>query len=177
MSVKMIRAQNAADECDSSRRRFVRLGLGIVAAQAVTGGLLAARAQTAAAAPTVSIENFSPAGLSIGVVVVPKILKSDAQWRSQLSPLAYNVTRHEGTERPFSGEYAEYHADGIYHCVCCDTPLYDSRTKFESGTGWPSFWQAISAKNIVQSSDTSLGMHARRHFVPPLRCALGSRIR
>jgi peptide-methionine (R)-S-oxide reductase len=168
MSVKMIRAQNAADEFDSSRRCFLRLGLGIVAAQAATGGLLAAGAQTAAAVPAVSIENFSPAGLSLGVVVVPKITKSDAEWRSQLSPLAYNVTRHEGTERAFSGEYAGYHADGIYHCVCCDTPLYDSRTKFESGTGWPSFWQAISAKNIVQTTDTSLGM--QRDAISCRRC-------
>jgi peptide-methionine (R)-S-oxide reductase len=68
------------------------------------------------------------------------------------------VTRHEGTEMAFSGEYDHNNADGVYHCICCDTPLFDSRAKFDSGTGWPSFWQPISSKNINQRSDYSFGM-------------------
>ena len=88
----------------------------------------------------------------------PKVVKSEAQWRSQLTPSAFVVTRQAGTEAPFSGEYDRNHADGIYHCVCCDTALYDSKTKFESGTGWPSFWQPISHLNVVKSSDNSFGM-------------------
>jgi len=98
----------------------------------------------------------------------PVTIKSDAEWRAQLSPMAYRVARQEGTEPPFSGEYAETHADGIYHCVCCDTALYDSKTKFESGTGWPSFYQPISPKNIVKSSDSSFGM--QRDAISCRRC-------
>ncbi|HEY2465583.1 MAG TPA: peptide-methionine (R)-S-oxide reductase MsrB, partial [Steroidobacteraceae bacterium] len=106
----------------------------------------------------VSIENFSPAGKSQGVMLVAKIVKTDAEWQAQLSPLAFQVTRQAATEVPFSGEYDHYDADGLYHCVCCDTALYDSRTKFDSGTGWPSFWEPISSMNIVKKGDKSEGM-------------------
>jgi peptide-methionine (R)-S-oxide reductase len=98
------------------------------------------------------------AGKSEGIVRLAKVVKSEAEWRAQLSALAYAVTRQEGTEPAFSGEYSSNHRDGIYRCVCCDTALYDSKTKFESGTGWPSFWQPISKLNITELSDRSLGM-------------------
>ena len=157
------------------RRAFLGAGLGVLAAYSAGRKLFAAAqaadttAQAAdAGAPSVKIENFSAAGKSLGVVLVPKIVKSDAEWRSQLSAFAFQVTRKEGTEPAFSGEYAESHADGIYHCICCDTPLYDSRTKFESGTGWPSFWQPISARNVVKSPDSSLGM--QRDAISCRRC-------
>jgi peptide-methionine (R)-S-oxide reductase len=145
----------------------------MIAAQALSRRLPAApdtASPRSAVAPvsTVTIENFSAAGVSLGLAQVPKVVKSDAEWRSQLSPSAYDVTRKEGTEYPFSGEYASNHADGIYRCICCDTPLYDSRTKFESGTGWPSFWQPISPKNIVKSQDSSLGM--QRDAISCRRC-------
>ncbi len=141
----------------ASRRVF------IVGAGALVFGVLGRKPWAAALsgpAPSqeVSIEQFSAAGKSEGIVHLAKVVKSDAEWRAQLSPLAYGVTRQEGTERPFSGEYAVNHADGIYHCVCCGTALYDSRTKFESGTGWPSFWQPISRLNVADHSDRSLGM-------------------
>ena len=106
----------------------------------------------------VTLENFSAAGVSLGKATVPTVVKSDAEWRQLLSPLAYTVTRHEGTERPYSGEYNDHHGDGLYHCVCCDTPLFDSRTKFESGTGWPSFWKPISNANVRESMDRSMMM-------------------
>jgi peptide-methionine (R)-S-oxide reductase len=99
---------------------------------------------------------------------VPKVVKNDAEWRAQLSREAYDVTRHEGTEMAFSGEYDHNNADGVYHCVCCDTPLFDSRTKFDSGTGWPSFWQPISSKNINKRSDYSFGME--RDAISCRRC-------
>jgi len=83
---------------------------------------------------------------------------TDAQWQAQLPPLSYRVARQAATEIAFTGEYDKNHADGIYRCICCDTALYDSKTKFESGTGWPSFWQPISALNVVKSSDNTLGM-------------------
>jgi peptide-methionine (R)-S-oxide reductase len=116
----------------------------------------------------VTIENFSPDGKSAGMVRLAKIVKSDAEWKAQLSPLAFRVTRQAGTEIPFTGEYAANHADGLYRCICCETALYDSRTKFDSGTGWPSFWAPISAANVVKSADDSLGM--QRDAISCRRC-------
>jgi peptide-methionine (R)-S-oxide reductase len=107
---------------------------------------------------TVTIENFSAAGISQGRVEVARVLKSDEEWRKLLSPLAYQVTREQGTERAFSGEYDQNHLDGLYRCICCNTALFDSRTKFDSGTGWPSFWQPISRANVAEGADRSLGM-------------------
>jgi peptide-methionine (R)-S-oxide reductase len=106
----------------------------------------------------VTIEEFSPAGVSLGKVPVPTVVKSDAEWRAKLSPESYQVTRHEGTERPYSGEYNDHHGDGLYRCICCGTALFDSRTKFESGTGWPSFWKPISNANVRETMDRTLGM-------------------
>ena len=70
--------------------------------------------------------------------------RATPQWRKQLSPLSYEVTRHAGTERAFTGPLLDEHRKGVFRCICCDTALYDSATKFESGTGWPSFWQPIA---------------------------------
>ncbi|HSB95398.1 MAG TPA: peptide-methionine (R)-S-oxide reductase MsrB [Spongiibacteraceae bacterium] len=97
-----------------------------------------------------------------------RIVKSDAEWRAQLSAVAYDVTRREGTERPNSGAYVNNHAAGLYRCICCDTALFNANTKFESGTGWPSFWQPISKANVVEIQDSSLGM--RRVAVACKRC-------
>ncbi|HEY8052787.1 MAG TPA: peptide-methionine (R)-S-oxide reductase MsrB [Steroidobacteraceae bacterium] len=116
----------------------------------------------------VTLEAFGADGKSGGTVSVPRVVKTDAQWRQQLSPLAYTVTRHEGTELAFSGPYNTNHADGLYGCICCGTTLFDSRTKFESGTGWPSFWSPISRLNVVERSDSTLGM--RRVAVSCRRC-------
>jgi peptide-methionine (R)-S-oxide reductase len=116
----------------------------------------------------VTIENFSAAGKSEGTARVAKVVKSDAQWHAQLSPLAFQVTRQAGTEYPFSGEYDKLSADGVYHCVCCDTPLFDSTTKFDSGTGWPSFFRTISHYNVGEAKDLSLGM--LRQAVSCRRC-------
>ena len=105
---------------------------------------------------------------SSGVVHVAKLVRTDAEWKAQLSPLAYHVTRQQGTERAFTGEYAESRGDGLYRCVCCTTALYDSKTKFESGTGWPSFWKPISAMNVVKTSDTTFGW--QRDAISCRRC-------
>jgi len=111
-----------------------------------------------AAAAMVTIENFSPSGKSLGRAQVAKVVKSEAEWRKQLAAESFEVTRHADTEQPFTGVYWNNHADGLYRCICCDTAAFDSRTKFESGTGWPSFWQPISPINVVQSSDSSFDM-------------------
>jgi peptide-methionine (R)-S-oxide reductase len=150
-----------------TRRLFV-LGLTALSAIRFTHRAPAAALSGPPASNQVTIEDFSPAGKSLGTARVAKVVKTDAEWQSQLSPLAYRVARQAGTEMAFSGEYDKNHADGIYHCVCCDTALYDSKTKFESGTGWPSFWQPISAANVVKSSDRSLGME--RDAISCRRC-------
>jgi peptide-methionine (R)-S-oxide reductase len=112
----------------------------------------------AAKAKTVKIVEFDPSGNRKGVVEVEKIYKSDAEWKAQLTAEQFYVTRKQGTERAFTGKYHASKADGIYSCVCCGTALFDSKTKYESGTGWPSFWAPIARENIATGSDFSLGM-------------------
>lgn len=87
-----------------------------------------------------------------------KIVKSDAEWQRLLSDEAYHVARQHGTERAFSGEYASFKGDGIYRCVCCESPLFDSAAKFDSGTGWPSFYQPIAPELLEEKKDISHGM-------------------
>lgn len=96
-----------------------------------------------------------------------KISRSDADWRARLTPEQYRITRQGGTEMAFTGEYYELKQPGVYHCVCCDTPLFVSGNKYDSGSGWPSFWQPLDDSCIVEHSDTSHGM--RRTEV---RCAV-----
>jgi methionine-R-sulfoxide reductase len=87
-----------------------------------------------------------------------KVTKTDAEWRAQLSPEAFQVTRKTGTERPFSSEMCSLFKPGVYHCVCCDTLLFDAAGKFESGTGWPSFTQPAAVNAIAYRADVSHGM-------------------
>lgn len=88
----------------------------------------------------------------------PKIQKTDQQWREQLTPEQYRVARQKGTEPAFSGEYWDNHAKGVYRCACCGAELFDSATKFESGTGWPSFYAAVDPHNVHTEEDLSHGM-------------------
>ncbi|MBD2702516.1 peptide-methionine (R)-S-oxide reductase MsrB [Spirosoma sp. BT702] len=90
--------------------------------------------------------------------MLQKVIKSDEEWRQQLTPEQYRVTRTKGTERPFTGEYCEAHDPGIYACVCCGTELFESTTKFESGTGWPSFTEPIEEERIRLEKDFTYGM-------------------
>jgi peptide-methionine (R)-S-oxide reductase len=97
-----------------------------------------------------------------------KVRKTDAEWKKMLTPLQFDVTRKKGTERAFSGELWDNHEPGIYRCVCCGNDLFGSETKFESGTGWPSFWAPIARENVKEELDTSLLM--RRTEVVCSRC-------
>jgi peptide-methionine (R)-S-oxide reductase len=87
-----------------------------------------------------------------------KIIKTEQEWREQLSDLAYNVTREHGTEAPFSGTFYDFKGEGIYHCICCNTPLFSSESKFDSGTGWPSYFEPINDNAIRENRDRSFGM-------------------
>ncbi|MEO8146796.1 MAG: peptide-methionine (R)-S-oxide reductase MsrB [Bacteroidia bacterium] len=87
-----------------------------------------------------------------------KIVKTNAEWKKILSPDAYNITREAGTERPYTGKYWDNHEKGIYSCVCCGLNLFSSDTKFESGTGWPSFYQALKKGVVDEKTDNSLGV-------------------
>jgi peptide-methionine (R)-S-oxide reductase len=107
---------------------------------------------------TVRIVEFDSSGARKGAIDVQKIDKSPEEWQEQLTAEEFAVTRHAGTEKPFSGTYLKSHANGVYNCICCDTVLFDSRTKFESGTGWPSFWQPLAKENVTTRRDNSRGM-------------------
>ena len=114
-------------------------------------------AGTSSSAGEVTIMKFSDDGRALGHVTLAKV-SNDAEWKQRLSPLAYEVTRGQGTERAFSQPGYDRHEPGLYRCVCCDNALFDAKTKFDSGTGWPSFWQPIAAENVGENVDTTFGM-------------------
>ncbi len=90
--------------------------------------------------------------------MAPKVTKSDDEWRSQLTPEQYEVCRNKGTERAFTGLYWDCKKDGVYRCVCCQEPLFRSDSKYDSGTGWPSFWEPVDPEAVRTERDMSLGM-------------------
>lgn len=87
--------------------------------------------------------------------LVDRVEKTDEEWKAELSPESFKVARKQGTELAFTGKYHDCHEDGVYQCVCCKTDLFDSETKFCSGTGWPSFWAPIAEENVENSVDIS----------------------
>lgn len=143
---------------NAQRRMLMKLGLGSIALTTFFGRAVAAPLAAAKPDTEVTVDLFSPAGKLDKTVRVPKLVKADADWRKQLSEASYLVTRKAGKERPFTGKDWDNHKNGLYRCICCDTAVFDSRTKFESGTGWPSFWQPISAANMVSEPDRSFGV-------------------
>jgi peptide-methionine (R)-S-oxide reductase len=125
-------------------------------------------AKSTGAIQKVSLVEFTNSGQRKGSLMADKVVKTDAEWQKILSPEQYNVARKGGTERPFSNKYADWHEKGIFRCICCGTALFSSDTKFESGTGWPSFWQPIAPENIGTKTDRSFFM--KRTEVTCRRC-------
>jgi len=111
--------------------------------------------------PPITVVLFSDSGERLATVTIRKMIKNDAEWRRELSAEQYRITRRKGTEFAFSNRYWNWHATGVYRCVCCGTALFRSQDKFDSGTGWPSFSLPIAAANIQATSDLSLGLERR----------------
>lgn len=150
------------------RRRLLRAALagGTLAAVAAATGIprLFARERGplprtgADGAVEVHLQCFGDDGRPRGPCTVRRLVLSDAEWKQRLTPMAYYVLRQDGTERAFSGDHEKPDRPGLFRCVGCATALFDAATEFDSGTGWPSFWQPIAAANVIEKRDTSFGM-------------------
>jgi peptide-methionine (R)-S-oxide reductase len=145
-----------------SRRAFLVTSAGVCGAVAIWSLDKTGVASAASGKPTtpgvVTIVQFGADGKKMGKIQVPKLVKSDAEWQKLLSPLQYQVARQAGTERAFTGDTLNVHDHGLFRCICCETALFNSDTKFDSGTGWPSFWQPIARENVIETTDRTLGM-------------------
>jgi peptide-methionine (R)-S-oxide reductase len=106
----------------------------------------------------VKIVKFSDDATRLGIYTLARVRKKKSEWKKQLTTLQYDVTRRAATEFPFSGALYDQHAPGLYRCVDCGTALFDAKAKFDSGTGWPSFWEAIAAENVREKKDFSMGV-------------------
>jgi peptide-methionine (R)-S-oxide reductase len=155
----------SANDQDSQRvTRRVFLATAMAAAGGV--GLLALRHPHPAFADDVPSHStgpvvvvlFSDNGKRLQKTTIAKVVKSSSDWQKQLPRNVYDITRLADTEMAYSGALWDQHKRGLYRCICCDTAAFSSDTKFESGTGWPSFWAPIAKENIVETQDTSLGM-------------------
>src|SRR5437868_5189221 len=147
----------------SSRRQLLAMS-----AATLVLGPLAAQAGLRSGIALIEIANFDAAGTRRGAALVPKVVLSETEWKKRLSTAAFDITRHAGTEIAFTGAYWNLRKDGLFRCVCCQTAVFDSRDKFDSGTGWPSFKRPIAQQNVVERSDDSLGM--QRTQVSGRRC-------
>lgn len=142
------------------RRSFFAAGFAFLTTAACAGDARSAPPAAARRHETgpIRLVDFSDSGKRIGIVTTEKVIKSDEEWKSQLTPEQFAVTRKKGTEMAFTGKYYKLHDKGLYRCVCCGNALFSSDTKFESGTGWPSFWAPIAKENITEETDNSYGM-------------------
>jgi methionine-R-sulfoxide reductase len=119
------------------------------------------------------VKVFDDSGHLVGPIEVPRVEKTDAEWRAQLTPAQFQVARGKGTERPFCGTLLDNKKHGIYTCICCGLPLFTSDSKFNSGTGWPSFFQPVAAENVVTEEDRSYGMRRVEILCARCDCHLG----
>jgi peptide-methionine (R)-S-oxide reductase len=144
----------------TERRAFLRASASAVAGM-IWWSLGKPRSLQAASTESpreVTVVQFSDSGERLKTARVPKVVKTEDEWRKQLSPGAFAITRHADTEIAYTGKYWNLHERGLYRCVCCDNALFSSETKFDSGTGWPSFWAPIAPENVRTTRDVSLGM-------------------
>jgi peptide-methionine (R)-S-oxide reductase len=141
-----------------TRRVFIVAGCAAVAASCIRIRTRPMLVEAKGTPKDVKIVEFTDAGQRTDIVTVPVIVKTDDEWKQQLSGEAFDVTREAGTERAFSGMYWNLHDRGLYRCICCGTALFSSDTKFESGTGWPSFWEPIAKENVHEITDLTFGM-------------------
>ena len=125
------------------------------------------------ATSTVSVKLFNGTGELVGPIPVARIEKSAAEWRAQLIPEQFRIARSQGTEQPFCGTLLDNKAHGVYACVCCHLPLFSSNAKFESGTGWPSFFRPIADENVATETDSSYGMTRVEILCARCDCHLG----
>ena len=153
---------------DPGRRRLIGCALLGLVGLALTGSRSAAAAGRRVAASgnaegklpaLVTLVEFRNDGSRERTLNLPRLVRSDEEWKRLLPPRSYQVTRHRATEPPFSGAYNGLHdVRGVFRCICCGTAVFDARTKFDSGTGWPSFWQPIAPGNIRTLDDLSFGL-------------------
>jgi peptide-methionine (R)-S-oxide reductase len=141
-----------------TRRQFFAKSLATAAGVSLAEWVLVPTSRASDNKDTVKVIQYDDSGQKVGPIGVKKVQKTDDEWRQQLTPLQFEVTRKEGTERAFTGEYFNLHDKGMYRCICCNNALFSSDTKFESGTGWPSFWAPIAKENVRSTNDNSLGM-------------------
>ncbi len=157
----------------------VIIALIIVAAAALLWAMPnpnAARAQPTtrdADSPNVKVKVFNAKGELVGPIEMPRVVKTDAEWQKQLPDDVYKIARNKGTEAPFCGNLLDNHKDGVYTCVCCGLPLFSSDSKFNSGTGWPSFFQPIAKENVAEHVDSSYGMTRTEILCARCDCHLG----
>ena len=152
---------SAAPPPNIQRRAFLATSFATIAGLAIWHWKRPAVLNAAAALPEprdVTVVLFSDSGQRLKRVEIAKVIKTPDQWRQQLGSGVFDITRNADTEIAFTGKYWNLHDKGICRCICCDNALFDSATKFESGTGWPSFWEPIAAENVTEIRDSTLGM-------------------
>src|SRR5436305_3962000 len=164
----------------NTRRNFILTGVSLVGASiwAACSGAGADDSGTptkkeGAAVKNVKVKVFNKNGELVGPIEMPKVVKTDAEWKKQLTDEQYRIARGKGTERAFCGNLLDNHLKGVYSCICCGLPLFSSDSKFNSGTGWPSFFQPIAKENVVTEVDAAHGMRRTEILCARCDCHLG----